>query len=67
MATKTVSIGRDERYPDYDVYDGIWSKLDTVIDMDTKTFNKYRKIQEAYNQMQEELEKLYENNKKANS
>ena len=68
MATKTVTIVRDERYPDYDLYVDYKSKIYPTIEVDEELYKEYIEASNRYGDVQEKLAKLYAKaNKKANS
>jgi hypothetical protein len=52
-----VTIDYDERYPDYDVYDG------GEIDIPDDVIRRWREVQKAYSEIQTEMKDYYSKHK----
>lgn len=59
MATKTVTIARYERYPDYALYVDYKSKVYPTIEVDEELYKEYIEASNRYGDVQEKLAKLY--------
>lgn len=66
MATKRVTIARDERYPDFTVWDNFeWaSSFAFEVTITEEEYKEFQEIEEKYNLMQEYLSTLYEKARK---
>ena len=48
-------VGKDERWPDYDLYEEDNGYSDGFIKVDEKFFKRYLKAEEEYDKIQEEI------------
>lgn len=62
-----ISIDTNERYPEYEmiVHNSDYEQYFTI-ELDIKTYNKYCRIIDQYNKLQDDLEILWRNSRNAN-
>lgn len=55
-------MSSDERYPDYNLASQGTSESDVSVKVDKRTAQRWLRVIEAYNQVQEEMRKVYLSN-----